>query len=78
MSPLGGDSMEIAHSVGATIVAEGIETPEQWRFASMMGCDVAQGYLIGRPVPADELEAVLVVRAYMLEPAMQPPPTCVQ
>ena len=50
-----GGSVEIAHGVGALVVAEGIETREQWRFAQTMGCDVAQGYLIGRAAPADEL-----------------------
>jgi EAL domain-containing protein (putative c-di-GMP-specific phosphodiesterase class I) len=47
--------VEIAHAIGATIVVEGIETHDQWRFAHTVGCDVAQGYLIGRPVPGDEL-----------------------
>lgn len=47
--------VEIAHAIGATIVVEGVETHEQWRFAHTVGCDVAQGYLIGRPVPGDEL-----------------------
>jgi diguanylate cyclase (GGDEF)-like protein len=54
-------SVEIAHGVGATVVAEGIETAAQWRFAATIGCDVAQGHLIGKPVPADELVAVLDV-----------------
>jgi diguanylate cyclase (GGDEF)-like protein len=50
-----GGSVEIAHGLGALVVAEGIETRQQWRFAHTMGCDIAQGYLIGRPAPADEL-----------------------
>ena len=50
-----GGSVEIAHGVGALVVAEGIETREQWRFAQTMGCDVAQGYLVGGAAPADEL-----------------------
>ena len=54
-----GGCVEIAHGIGATVVAEGIETPEQWRFASLMGCDIAQGYLVGRPGPADELTPLL-------------------
>jgi diguanylate cyclase (GGDEF)-like protein len=51
-----GGSVEIAHGLGALVVAEGIETPRQLQFASAVGCDIAQGYLIGRPVPP---EAVL-------------------
>ena len=54
-----GGSVEIAHGLGALVVAEGIETREQWRFAWIMGCDIAQGYLVGEPVPADELLAFL-------------------
>jgi diguanylate cyclase (GGDEF)-like protein len=50
-----GGSVEIAHGVGALVVAEGIETREQWRFAQTMGCDIAQGYLVGRAAPADAL-----------------------
>ena len=56
-----GGCVEIAHGVGATVVAEGIETQEQWQFVSMMGCDIAQGYLIGRPAPAGETESLLDV-----------------
>lgn len=51
--------VEIAHAIGATVVAEGIETHDQWLFAYAVGCDAAQGYLIGRPAPGDELVALL-------------------
>jgi diguanylate cyclase (GGDEF)-like protein len=54
-----GGSVEIAHGLGATVVAEGIETRDQWRFVYMMGCDIAQGYLIGKAVPADALLGLL-------------------
>ncbi len=50
-----GGSVEIAHGLGALIVAEGIETRDQWRFAYTVGCDIAQGFLIGRPAPPEEL-----------------------
>ena len=50
-----GGSVEIAHGVGALVVAEGIETREQWRFAQTMGCDIAQGFLVGRAASSDEL-----------------------
>jgi EAL domain-containing protein (putative c-di-GMP-specific phosphodiesterase class I) len=52
--------VEVAHAIGATVVAEGIETHDQWMFASQVGCDLAQGYLIGRPVPGDELLELLL------------------
>jgi diguanylate cyclase (GGDEF)-like protein len=54
-----GGSVEIAHGLGAVVVAEGIETRAQWRFAYTMGCDLAQGYLVGEPAPADALVACL-------------------
>ncbi len=36
-------------------VAEGVETEQDWQSVSRVGCDVAQGYFIGRPMPRDEL-----------------------
>ena len=46
----------IAHKMQLKVVAEGVETQEQADFLRAAGCDVAQGYLLGRPVPAKELE----------------------
>lgn len=37
------------------VLAEGIETVEQCRYLKEVGCDTAQGYLLGRPVPAKDL-----------------------
>jgi diguanylate cyclase (GGDEF)-like protein len=54
-----GGSIELAHAIGATVVAEGIETREQWRFVHVLGCDVAQGYLVGRPSPPEEISELL-------------------
>ena len=45
----------MANSLGLQVVAEGIETPEQARFLREMGCQLAQGYLFARPMPAAEL-----------------------
>jgi EAL domain-containing protein (putative c-di-GMP-specific phosphodiesterase class I) len=52
-------SIEIAHALGAVVVAEGIETFGQWMFVCNSGCDIAQGYLIGAPVPAQEITSLL-------------------
>jgi diguanylate cyclase (GGDEF)-like protein len=45
-------TIELGHSLGLKVVAEGIETPEVWATLLRLGCDVAQGYYISRPMPA--------------------------
>lgn len=41
--------VSLAKAIGAVVVAEGIETPEELRFCRELGADLAQGYLLGRP-----------------------------
>ena len=55
-----GSTIRLAHALGATVVAEGVETIEQWNHLHSLGCDVAQGYLIGPPQPANELTEKLI------------------
>jgi EAL domain-containing protein (putative c-di-GMP-specific phosphodiesterase class I) len=45
--------VDLAHTLGLTVTAEGIETDAQLEFMSEVGCDMAQGFLFGRPEPAD-------------------------
>ena len=45
----------LAHSLGLTVVAEGVETAGQRDFLVLNGCESYQGYLFGRPVPPEEL-----------------------
>jgi diguanylate cyclase (GGDEF)-like protein/PAS domain S-box-containing protein len=46
--------MSLGHGLDLKVVAEGVETQEQHEFLQSQGCDMAQGYLISRPVPAEE------------------------
>ncbi len=52
-------AIDLAHSLGLVVVAEGVETEEQWVQLSAWGCDLVQGFKLQRPVPADELWAWL-------------------
>jgi len=52
-------TIEMAHSLGLAVVAEGVETPEQQALLRTLGCDYAQGFLYARPLPAAKLEASL-------------------
>jgi EAL domain-containing protein (putative c-di-GMP-specific phosphodiesterase class I) len=48
-------TIQLAHTLGATVVAEGVETIAQFDRLAELGCDTAQGYLIGRPAQAEDL-----------------------
>lgn len=52
----------MAHQLGMLVSAEGVETQAQAAFLQGIGCDELQGYLLGRPVPADEVEPGLRAR----------------
>ncbi len=45
--------VSLAHALGLRAVAEGVETPEQLAELRTLGCELAQGYLFGRPAPPD-------------------------
>jgi diguanylate cyclase (GGDEF)-like protein/PAS domain S-box-containing protein len=47
----------LGHAHGLRVVAEGVETPEQLQFLAEAGADAAQGYLLGRPMPAQRFLA---------------------
>lgn len=49
----------MGHSFGLKIVAEGVETVEQQEFLAQQGCDLIQGYLLSRPLPAEQLVKLL-------------------
>lgn len=53
----------LAHKLGAETVAEGVETAAQVRCLRNLGCDTAQGFLYGRPMPVDKLAGWIEQRA---------------
>jgi predicted signal transduction protein with EAL and GGDEF domain len=54
--------LTLGRSLGQTIIAEGIETTAQLAMLEEMGVDVGQGYLLARPLRADQVPALLVAR----------------
>jgi EAL domain-containing protein (putative c-di-GMP-specific phosphodiesterase class I)/FixJ family two-component response regulator len=50
-----GTSVTMAKKLRLRSVAEGVETEQDWQTAARLGCDVAQGFFIGKPMPQDEL-----------------------
>jgi len=48
-------AIAMGHSLGLEIIAEGVEDEEQARYLRALQCDVMQGYLISRPLPADDM-----------------------
>jgi diguanylate cyclase (GGDEF)-like protein len=49
--------VQLAHALGMTPLAEGIETQDDWLFLVERGCRLGQGYFFSRPVPADDVLA---------------------
>ncbi|HET6655095.1 MAG TPA: bifunctional diguanylate cyclase/phosphodiesterase [Gammaproteobacteria bacterium] len=52
-------TIELAHAMGLKVVAEGVEDADTVRMLARFGCDTAQGYLVSKPIPADEVTAML-------------------
>jgi EAL domain-containing protein (putative c-di-GMP-specific phosphodiesterase class I) len=61
--------VDLAHSLGLTMVAEGVENEAALAELARLGCDVAQGYHISKPLPAEQLTGWLQHRT---QPQPQP------
>ena len=60
----------LGHSLGLSTVAEGVETDEVATLLRALGCDVGQGWLFGRPVPAHDIDALVAASGETCETAL--------
>ena len=48
-------TIDLAHNLGLRVVAEGVESHQAWTRLNELGCDLAQGFYVSRPLPAPDL-----------------------
>ncbi len=60
--------IDISHKMGLTVIAEGVETAEQLTFMNDLNCEEVQGYLFSRPLPSNDITAILKSPQKMLQP----------
>jgi EAL domain-containing protein (putative c-di-GMP-specific phosphodiesterase class I) len=56
-------TIDLAHNLGLRVVAEGVESHQAWTRLTELGCDLAQGFYVSRPLPASDLGRLLADRA---------------
>ena len=61
-------AVELGHNLGLRVVAEGVEDTVSYEQLARLGCDLAQGYYLGRPMPARDLEHWLTSTPWGLGP----------
>jgi diguanylate cyclase (GGDEF)-like protein len=59
-------TIDLAHNLGCKVIAEGVETTDTWDLLVALGCDDAQGFLMGHPIPAEEMPLWLSESAWGL------------
>ncbi len=67
----------LAHALGLSLVAEGVESADAWRELQLLDCDVAQGYLVSRPLSNPDLQAWLEAQRRRL-PTNRPAPAALR
>nr|WP_231135229.1 GGDEF domain-containing protein [Motilibacter deserti] len=60
-------TVDLGHALGLSVVAEGVENAVVWERLAAIGVDVIQGYHLGRPTPAVELDGLLEERALRID-----------
>ena len=55
-------TIDLAHNLGLRVVAEGVESHQAWTRLCELGCDLAQGFYVSRPLPAGDLSRLLEER----------------
>ena len=65
-------TIDLAHNLGLKVVAEGVESHEAWRRLEELGCDLAQGFHVSRPLPADAMTRLLAERRQTRRDARDP------
>jgi len=58
-TPIVGAVVSLGHALGLDVAAVGVETDAQLAELRSLGCDGAQGFLLGRPIPGEEIHALL-------------------
>jgi EAL domain-containing protein (putative c-di-GMP-specific phosphodiesterase class I) len=69
--------IELARVLGMDVVAEGIETREQYALLRQMGCRYGQGYLFARPMPAEDVSRLLRLPGLVLPDPNNRAPACI-
>jgi EAL domain-containing protein (putative c-di-GMP-specific phosphodiesterase class I) len=59
--------IKLTHDLHLKILAEGIETREQLNFLQANGCDLGQGYLFSRPLPACDIQEYMYTKEFNVE-----------
>jgi EAL domain-containing protein (putative c-di-GMP-specific phosphodiesterase class I) len=57
-------TVDLGHNLGLAVVAEGVEDQQTCHGLAALGCDMARGYFVGRPLPADALKQWLEHRTW--------------
>jgi len=67
--------IDLAHNLGLRVLAEGVEDVRTLELLRELGCDDAQGHVVGRPVPAHDLVSMLAARAAVVDRPWRAPRT---